>query len=465
MKSVRTQMITWFGVFFWGTTLLVLLVALGLRVYAMADARRGLMKRIAKNIIEEIATASYGTTDARNAAFSHIEDQLRLLDSATERRLTYAVYDVDEKLLYQSPDFGLVIDERYETDEDGKLFLVDVESRQSWSDAFSVWHFVYRYSRDDYLIFVRSTARFELVEGLVQGMLGALLLAVALAVPSGYFFAKKIVAPLTDIERGVRQVRSGNLAARIKSQATEDEFARLVESLNATFAELEQSFRHIEQFSANVAHELRTPLTAIRGSLEVCLRKARTVEGYQSVLAGAVDEVVMLADIVEDLLLLSRPHSREAFSLCDQIDFSALVEAVVRAKEIPEHSKIQTEISTHIYVRGDEVLLRRACLNLIHNAIKFTNPDFQISVSLKVESDSVVFSVADRGVGIAPELQQKIFERLYQIDSSRAYGSGLGLAIVKWIVEFHQGQVRVQSEPGVGTLVQIRLPRITEMTT
>lgn len=463
MKSVRAQMITWFGMFFWGTTLLMLLVSLGLRMYAMADTRRGLMKRIAKNIIEEIAVSETSSADGDPLIFARIEDQLRLLDSPIERRLTYAVYRSDGTFLYQSPDFGFSIDERYETDEDSKLFLIGVESERSWRDALSVWNFLYRYSRDGYLIFVRSSARFELVEGFAQGMLGAILLAVALAVPSGYFFAKKLVTPLIEIERGVEQVRSGDLAARVKPLAAGDEFARLVEALNATFAELEQSFRHIEQFSANVAHELRTPLTALRGSLEVCLRKARSVAEYQSVLTSAVGEVVMLSDIVEDLLLLSRPRSREAFLLCDLIDFSALVEAVVQAKEIPEHCKLQTDISTQIYVRGDEILLRRACLNLIHNAVKFANPDSPILVSLKVEGDFVAFGVTDHGVGIPLELQQKIFERLYQVDPSRTNGAGLGLTIVKWIVEFHQGHVKLQSEPGVGTLVKIYLPRIADV--
>ncbi len=460
MKSFRTEMIFWFGLVFWITTLLMLLLTLGIRVYSIADAQRSLMRRLAKNIIDEAVTSQAMGTDGGSDVFRKIEDRLLILDSPRERRLTYAIYGSDSRLLYRSPNFDLHLEGRYATEDPSRLFLAHVDSKRGWAEKLSVWHFVYRYQRDGYLVFVRSVAQFEFGEALMEGLLVVLLLTVIFAVPTGYVFARKVVTPLTAISQGVAQVHAGNLAARVMLPNKDNEFSMLVRSLNDTFQELEQSFRHIEQFSANVAHELRTPLTAIRGSLEVCLRKPRTVEEYRTVLASSVDEVIMLSAIVEDLLLLSRPGSREMFLRCGVIDFANLVENVLQAKEIPVDRTVQQKIATQLDVRGDEILLRRACLNLIHNALKFSPSEQPISVSLEAEGDFAVFRVTDRGPGIPQDVQQKIFERLYQVDPSRTNGSGLGLAIVQWIVGFHQGTVDLRSEVGVGTCVQIRLPLV-----
>lgn len=459
MKSFREKMILWYGSVFLGLMLFMLLVSILASIYHLADAQRGFMKKIAKGITRELVAGRITAPEAAQNVGQRVDDQLSLFGEHGAREVAYAIYTDQGNLLYRSPEFDIAIDERYDTDEDGKLFLKAVRSEATLLDKFSLWDFVYRYQRDGYVVFVRSEGRFELAERFVERLVIAVLVAMLLDVPSGYFFGKKIVAPLTSIAAALKKIRAGRLSTRIPPLHSDDEFELMIDALNETFAELESSFQRIEQFSANAAHELRTPLTALRGSLEVCLRRTRTPEEYQQVLREAIHEIVSLSQLVADLLLISRAGASHALPQSTAFDFSHWVEEIFLKGEFSDSAQLfQREIAPNLFVRGDALLLKRVCLNLIQNAVKFSPTGKPIRIGLHQQDAEVIFSVSDQGIGIAPEEQKSVFERFYQCDPSRASGSGLGLAIVKWIIDCHQGRIELDSQPGVGTTVRVSLP-------
>jgi signal transduction histidine kinase len=120
--------------------------------------------------------------------------------------------------------------------------------------------------------------------------------------------------------------------------------------------------------------------------------------------------------------------------------------------------RLEQEIDDDLRVMGDESLLPRICYNLLDNALRYAPAGSSIAVRWTREGDRAVLTVADQGPGIAPEEQEKIFERFYQVDESRNRGTGLGLAIVKWIAELHDGSVAVTSLPGEGATFRVGFP-------
>ena len=235
-----------------------------------------------------------------------------------------------------------------------------------------------------------------------QSLLVLVPLAVALAATGGALMARAALRPVDQMSAAARRITAEALGQRVRVQGTGDELDRLAETLNGMLARLETAFAEIRRFSADAAHELRTPLTALKGGLEVALRAERSPEEYRRVLAGSLEEVERLGRLAEDLLALSRasavPESRrdrvdlEALAL-DLLDVGARLSAgtgvAVRLKE-----------ATPAAVRGDADALRRAALNLVENAVKYTPPGGTVAISVTRDGEAALFVVEDTGPGV-----------------------------------------------------------------
>jgi two-component system heavy metal sensor histidine kinase CusS len=262
---------------------------------------------------------------------------------------------------------------------------------------------------------------------------------------------------LEAISQTAASIEQGQLDARIANPASGDEVEALVRTLNHTFAELQSSFRRIEQFSADAAHELRTPLTAMRGNLEVCLRQRREPAEYEEAMAVAVEEIARLNQIIDQLLMMARSPEQIGQDDFEPVDLSELIRNTCAQCEILAESaelSLQVDIADHVYLRGAPALLGQLCHNLIQNAIKFSEPGGVIHVSLDAKG---CLTVRDEGIGIAPEHLEAVFERFFQVSPGREHGSGLGLAMVRWIASLHHGQVALESQEGRGTSVTVTL--------
>ncbi len=226
--------------------------------------------------------------------------------------------------------------------------------------------------------------------------------------------------------------------------------------------------RRLEQvrrdFVANVSHELRTPLAAIKSVVETLLGGAMDDKKTAGEFLSQADaEVDRLAQMVEELLELSRIESGEAPLAREPVQMSEVLEGAVERLR-PQARKQRLTLTLEAPpdlppVIGDAERLERVAVNLLHNAIKFTPAGGSIRVSAAAVGESVTVTVSDTGVGIDPEDLPRVFERFYKADRSRgSRGTGLGLAVVKHTVEALGGTVAAESEPGRGSTFSFSIP-------
>ncbi|MCE5259332.1 MAG: cell wall metabolism sensor histidine kinase WalK [Chloroflexi bacterium] len=216
-------------------------------------------------------------------------------------------------------------------------------------------------------------------------------------------------------------------------------------------------------FISNISHELRTPLASLKmlaetlrnGALEDPPAAQHFVERIES-------EVDNLTQMVEELLELARIESGRVPLKLAPVDVSEVVLPVLeRLMPIAEHGDVL--LSAELYpdlprIIADRERLQRALGNLVHNGIKFTQPGGWVRVTARSVGQELIIDVQDSGIGINPELLERIFERFYTADKSRSGGTGLGLAIARHIVQAHTGCIWVESTPGVGSTFHIALP-------
>jgi two-component system phosphate regulon sensor histidine kinase PhoR len=220
-------------------------------------------------------------------------------------------------------------------------------------------------------------------------------------------------------------------------------------------------------FVANVSHELRTPITSIKGFVETLLEGAiknpQQAERFLQIISKHSDR---LNAIVEDLLSLSsleegsekRKITFEKTSVKHVLD-SVIAMSMIKAEE--KDITIELECEESIEAKINTVLLEQAVLNLVDNAIKYSEPSGKVQIKAYRTNKMIVISVRDYGCGISRTHQNRIFERFYVVDKSRSRklgGTGLGLAIVKHIAEVHGGKVTLESTPGVGSTFFLHLP-------
>lgn len=231
-----------------------------------------------------------------------------------------------------------------------------------------------------------------------------------------------------------------------------------------TFHEItkEKNLEKIKKdFVINVSHELRTPLTSIKGYLETIEDLDKSQQKY---LDTAIRNTDRLINIVKDLLLISEVESDEFDLSQEQINIKELILRVIKIfhqKIDQKNLDIEVDIEDKLpKVRGDSFKLEQMLINLLDNAVKYTE-EGKIEVSAKRTDSKIDITVKDTGIGIPEQDLPRIFERFYVVDKSRSRrvgGTGLGLSIVKHIAHLHKGKVDVESKPGLGTTFSISLP-------
>lgn len=290
-------------------------------------------------------------------------------------------------------------------------------------------------------------------------------LAVALAALGGYTLARRALAPVSRMTEQARRISAERLGERLPVQNPGDELGQLAAAFNETFARLERSFDQLRRFTADASHELRTPLTAIRSVGEVGLAQHPGEQGYREVIGSILEEADRLTTLVDTLLTLSRADAGEPRLAHERVDLSALAREVaadlaVLAEDKEQPLSVEAEGSAEVV--GDRLVLQQALVNLVGNAVKHSPRGSPIRVAVHAGDTSALIDVEDRGPGIAPEHQARVFERFYRIDAGRSRGTGgagLGLSLARWAVEAHGGRLELESTPGVGSTFRITLPR------
>jgi two-component system OmpR family sensor kinase len=202
----------------------------------------------------------------------------------------------------------------------------------------------------------------------------------------------------------------------------------------------------------------------MKGETELALRRPRDPGDYTVVLESNLEEIDRMTRIVDELLFLSRADMGEVKMEHLPVMLESLLEDIQRqASLLGQERGVQVLLGLvkPATVLGDELRLRELFLNLVDNAVKYSRPGGSVDITLATEAREAKISITDHGIGISPEDQTRIFGRFYRTDDARAHtkkGTGLGLAICAWIVESHQGHIKVHSEVGKGSAFTVTLP-------
>ncbi len=294
--------------------------------------------------------------------------------------------------------------------------------------------------------------------------------ALLIAGLGGYFLARKSLAPVVIMGEQAARIGASNLNERLPVPEKNHELGRLALSFNDLLSRLDESFAQQKRFMADASHELRTPVAVVCGESEVALSQpAREEREYRESLAIVNDEGQRLTRMVEDLFTLARADAGEyPLALTDFYLDESMNECVrsVRSLAALKNQEIFYQQPEHeISFRGDEPLVRRMVLNLLHNAIKFTPTGGQVRVSIKENRQHCEVIINDTGPGIPREAQPHVFDRFFRVDKARSRdealngsGAGLGLSIAKWVAELHGGKIVLDGSTSEGATFVITLP-------
>jgi signal transduction histidine kinase len=295
----------------------------------------------------------------------------------------------------------------------------------------------------------------------LEGGLIALFLSLILA----YAISRWVADPLQRVVHAAQTYPSEEMKSI--SPRGPHEVQDLTRAFNSMIARVESSQKSQREFVANVSHELKTPLTSIQGFAQAILDDtADTPERRKQAAQVIYNESGRMHRMALDLLDLARLEAGTADLKMSHVDVKALLQNIVE-KFTPQAQRAGITLRLNVQdnlpsLIGDGDRLAQVFTNLVDNALKFTPADGQVSLSAANDGGELEISITDTGTGVPKEALTRLFDRFYQVDSSRAggkgHGAGLGLAIVKEIIEAHGGRISVRSELGHGTTFVIQLP-------
>lgn len=280
---------------------------------------------------------------------------------------------------------------------------------------------------------------------------------------SGLYFTRSIINPVREASVIAKRIAQGDFEAIVEKQH-DDEIGDLCDTINYMASELAATDKMKNDFISSVSHELRTPLTAIKGWAETMQLSGEcdptTMEKGMNVI---VKETERLSSIVEELLDFSRIQNNRMVLIIDKIDLVAEVDEAVYMLTDKATSENKHLFFEDPYipapVAGDKNRLRQVFLNVIDNAIKYTQANGVINVQIRNTEDNVCVVISDNGCGIPAEHLPKVKEKFYKANQTQR-GSGIGLAVADEIVKLHSGTLDIESTENVGTTVTISIPKL-----
>lgn len=284
--------------------------------------------------------------------------------------------------------------------------------------------------------------------------------SVLIAALGGYALAARTLSRVDRITDLARTLSADDLSGRLNLPHTDDEVGRLARTFDTMLERLEEAFLRDTQFTSDALHELRTPLAAMRTILDTTRVKRRSVDDYERALDDLAGETDRLQSLVADLLALARGNVSAAPGF-EMLDLSALLFDVADSLRPLAEEKalgLTCDVPPGLEVRGDRDQLVRLFVNLVDNAIKFTEQgQVCITAERRLEQEVAVV-ISDTGSGITPAHLPHVFERFYRADPARsAGGSGLGLTLARSITRAHGGTIEITSSPERGTQVTVLL--------
>lgn len=312
-------------------------------------------------------------------------------------------------------------------------------------------------------LFVRpnSTQQFGEMRIFLAVLLGlSLLFSFLLVLISTRF----IVNPIKKLTEATKKIAAGNYHLKLKVNRR-DEIGRLANDFSKMSDSLEQTEEQRQEFVSSVSHEIQSPLTSIQGFSQTLREESLSVEERDHYLSIIEKESKRLSALSKQLLTLSFLDSEMGASNRLDFDLAEQLREVVSTTEWQWREKdIAIEMNiVPIRVVADPKLLQQVWMNLVTNAIRYTNPGGTVSISTINEKSGTQITIKDTGIGIAQTEIPKLFDRFYKVDKARTRtvnSTGLGLAITKKIIELHHGTIMVDSELGIGSQFHVFLPKV-----
>lgn len=407
---------------------------------------------------EEVSTAVTGFS-----ANLRFQDDTYYLDEDTEfynDGVMFCVYDDSGKLLYGT------MPERFPKQTMLKSHTPRII--KSGSRQWMVYDSVYTYGKNK-AVWVRGITSIHSIEVFMKTsqkmMLVIYPVLIILIAIAGYLMLKRALRQVDLICENVENISNGkDLTKRLPLPKSKDELYELSQKFNEMFERLESSFEKEKQFTSDVSHELRTPISVIISQCEYLIEDQSLTNEEREEISIILRQAKRMSKLTSEMLMIAREEMSEQHNM-EEIDLGMLTEMVV--EELEEQAdqkeiKIDLQIDSAIYIKGDQTLLLRMMMNLIQNAINYGKEHGHIDIILKEEGTMIVGEIRDDGIGISKEHLPKIWNRFYRVDKSRSRengGTGLGLSMVRWIVLLHNGKIDVKSQEGVGTSFIFQFPK------
>lgn len=428
-------------------------ILFSLSSYEILAAAQGQLKNQVQESVDDIEEDD-GSLDI-DSDFLSLEDNIYL---SLYDPMSHFLYGKIPQGLDEQPDFmdgelqtirkhrqiWYIYDLYYEIEDYGSVYIRGITSATQAENEF------------------RITMRFAVI------LMPLLILVTALL---GYRIIRRALLPVQKLTNTVQEIQNdADLSRRIGLAESpgerQDEIRHLAATFDQMLEKLEDSFLREKQFTSDVSHELRTPVSVILAQCSVCLKDETLTDAQREQILLIERKTRQISGMISQLLTLSRADqgrqqlAKEYLNLSELTEMIAAEQQMLAAeKQIRIHSDIEPDICLWI----DETFFIRMLINLISNAIYYGKEQGNVYLTLHRQSDEIVGTVKDDGIGISDEQLPHIWERFYRADPSRTDGnhSGLGLSMVKWIIEAHGGRITAQSTPGIGSTFTFILPEKT----
>lgn len=272
----------------------------------------------------------------------------------------------------------------------------------------------------------------------------------------GYFISYRMLESLTRITGKAKKIEKASDINEKIDIRTNDEVGELAHAFDTMLDRLQNSFRQQQELISNISHELNTPIAIIKMQVDE-LRDKQSSPDYPQKVRELAQEIEYLKNILADIFLLSQMDEGHYSFNFDNVELDEMLNRLCNnyIRLHPEHRFVFNPIPA--VIRGDRDRLRQLFNNLLSNAVKYSPTNSPISIDITEIEGKISVRIADRGIGIAPDELDKIFERFYRADKARSLrkGTGIGLSIVKYIADKHGASISIASEPGKGTSFEV----------
>lgn len=286
-------------------------------------------------------------------------------------------------------------------------------------------------------------------------------LSLVIGAALSFFVGKRILQPIGDLRQAMSKVSKGDFAIQLDEQQQMEDVKELYHDFNVMVKELSSIETLRNDFVSTVSHEFKTPIATIKGYVQLLQDDSLSKEERQNYLERMLDGTQQLTHLTDNILKLSKLENQglgldfQHFRLDEQIR-----EVILFLQPKWEQLNLTLDLDLpHTIYNGNEEFLYQVWLNLMDNAIKYSQKNSSIHAHLSDVEDGKVITLSDEGIGMTNEVSSRIFDKFYQSDTSRkTKGNGLGLALAKQIIELHQGTIKVNSSLNQGSVFKIFLP-------